>query len=440
MRRISLIALALVLTASSGPAHAYPGDPDTSFNSGRAQTLDFKLFDFPEAVVVQKDHKVVVAGTASGASGTTFAIGRLTKGGAKDGSFSKDGRATVAIGPGAAASGLAYAANGDLFVAGQTWVHVAEDVYDTNLAVARLTKSGALRGSFGDGGTVVVPIPSGAISAERGISVIAQKDGKVVIGATVDAWLYPPDPAEVYVERNEIVVVRLDTAGQLDPTFGTGGIAMIAPHVGSLSLSSLLAGPGGSIIATATSDAPAIGGLVAMKLMADGALDPTFGAAGTARATFAQGLARMVGAGLDSKGRLVLVGYVPELGGMAFARFDAAGQLDATFAGDGTKYQVDTDNISPAAATVHSTGKIVVAGRAIACFGSFCGSAPAVRRYKPSGAIDKGFGIGGTARLDSAFSSPTAVTLDGVKPVAAGYAWFDFRSFDVDFIVQRLKG
>ena len=71
---------------------------------------------------------------------------------------------------------------------------------------------GDLDPAFGTGGKIVLPITAN----NPPIGTTQQPDGKIVAG-------------EIDVSQtNELVIWRLDTDGQLDPTFGTGGIAQIS--------------------------------------------------------------------------------------------------------------------------------------------------------------------------------------------------------------------
>ncbi len=72
------------------------GDVDTGFGTDGLATAGFStLNDYPAAVVVQSDGKIVVAGQSSNLTNPDFAIARFVDGGTLDGSFDSDGKLTV---------------------------------------------------------------------------------------------------------------------------------------------------------------------------------------------------------------------------------------------------------------------------------------------------------------------------------------------------------
>lgn len=126
----------------------------------------------------------------------------------------------------------------------------------------RLLPDGTPDATFGDGGMVVMPGPDNM--ALR--SIIAQPDGKILFGGTVNGTL---------------MVGRLEQNGALDSSFGENGIALhTAPNVG-LSLSRMRLAPNGDIILVGSQligfDAT---GLAVCKVRSNGALDTSFGDSG----------------------------------------------------------------------------------------------------------------------------------------------------------------
>jgi uncharacterized delta-60 repeat protein len=107
-----------------------------------------------------------------------------------------------------------------------------------------------------------------------------------------------------------------------------------------------------------------------VRLNSDGTLDPSFGAAGVAR--FALGAATggardtVYGFTLDGAGRLVLFGSTKASGrtdsDRFVARLTAAGQLDGTFGAGGLARLDRPGNDSPRHGLVQADGKILMAG------------------------------------------------------------------------------
>lgn len=123
----------------------------------------------------------------------------------------------------------------------------------------RLLPDGTPDETFGDGGMVVMPGPDNM--ALR--SIIAQPDGKILFGGTVNGTL---------------MVGRLEQSGALDSSFGENGIALHAAQNVGLSLSRMRLAPNGDIFLVGSQlvgfDAT---GLAVCKVRSDGMLDTSFG-------------------------------------------------------------------------------------------------------------------------------------------------------------------
>src|SRR5262249_11323466 len=120
---------------------------DTSFDGDGLQTVAFDLggnrHDQANALAVQADGRIVVAGTAAtadtpGGASSDFAVVRITPAGALGTSFAADRPPTVAFAAPASnadeANAVAVQANGRIVVAGRADVGPAR----TEMAVARL--------------------------------------------------------------------------------------------------------------------------------------------------------------------------------------------------------------------------------------------------------------------------------------------------------------
>ena len=106
------------------------------------------------------------------------------------------------------------------------------DGSDNSFHVYRLTPSGSLDPTFGDGGAVDVPVAA----AQRMAAATDVGDGgggAIVVGG----W------AEVRFATPEFVSVRLDTIGGIDTNFGDAGVAIVSPTAGGWGRSQLIAGP-----------------------------------------------------------------------------------------------------------------------------------------------------------------------------------------------------
>jgi uncharacterized delta-60 repeat protein len=250
------------------------GQLDPSFGSGGIAVVPVGSNAVANAVAIQPNGEILLGGTAtSGAN--QFVAARLTSAGAPDASFGSGG--VEAFGPTAAAWGMALQPNGDVVLAGQ-------ETYKGTQAymAARLLPNGQPDTSFGQARTGIVTVPIGSTAA--GMAVGLQSTGDIVITGNATSG------------TRVIATVALLPNGSLDPSFGTGGIA----SVNGSGVNALAIEPNDEIVLAGS-------GPSAIKLTSSGALDATFGKQGIAFATYGlRGSAN--GVTIETNGELVLTG------------------------------------------------------------------------------------------------------------------------------------
>src|SRR6202167_5105760 len=148
----------------------------------------------------------------------------------------------------------------------------------------------------------------------------------------------------------------LAQAGQLDPTFATGGIFSDGTIGGGFATTVALQSNGqivvGGQIGTQSGDE---GGVI--RLNTNGALDTTFGTKGVVTIQFGEGDVVVIGVAIQSNGQIVVVGTgLP--GGGQLVRLNTNGSIDTTFGTNG----VVTLTITPGVLALQSNGEILVAG------------------------------------------------------------------------------
>ena len=126
---------------------------DTSFGpsgGGIVQTNMGSGDDYAQALKIQSDDKIIIAGRSSS---NDFAIIRFTADGELDTTFGPDGGVTTPIGSGQDwAYALSIQSDGKIVLAGRA------DTGLDNFALARYTSSGALDKTFGTNGSVTTEI------------------------------------------------------------------------------------------------------------------------------------------------------------------------------------------------------------------------------------------------------------------------------------------
>jgi uncharacterized delta-60 repeat protein len=220
------------------------GSLDPSFGSGGIVLTDLSPSGSPgtvqagaSSVLIQPDGRIVVGGIASVPTGPYssdyyYALARYDLNGQLDPSFGSGGTdviqtSGVDIDLGSVVS-MALQGDGKFVVAGSAYGAYA-GLYGTtdDLAIVRVTSQGGLDPSFGNGGVVITDLtPSGAVSPndDHGTGVVIQPDGKIVVGG----WTQNPGssvPGSVYMAP-ALVLLRYEPDGSLDPSFGSGGIAI----------------------------------------------------------------------------------------------------------------------------------------------------------------------------------------------------------------------
>jgi uncharacterized delta-60 repeat protein len=177
------------------------GSVDPSFGMAGKVVLDFGGDDGADAVAVQPDGKMLLAGnTTAGAGGGDFALARLSSNGSLDPSFGAGGKVTVDFGGADIAFGMALQPDGSVVLAGGTTT--TTDV--GQFAIARVTSAGALDSAFGQGGKTTIAF--GGVSTGRAVAL--QTDGNIVVGGVS--------------EGSQFVVARLLGAGPGGPGGGGG--------------------------------------------------------------------------------------------------------------------------------------------------------------------------------------------------------------------------
>src|ERR1041385_6325307 len=165
---------------------------------------------------------------------------------------------------------------------------------------------------------------------------------------------------------------------------------------------------------------------------AAGDLDPTFGTGGMLMTDINRSTAIGNAVAIQADGKLVVVGTAYRQNDFSdedfvVTRYNTDGTLDNTF-GRGGKVRTDFPGLAavPSAVVIQTDGKIVVAGGAFSQF-TFAGNFEVVR-YKPNGSLDRSFGNGGivtTTFPEGSYAFDVALQPDG-KIIAAGTLFVDF--------------
>ena len=211
----------------------------------------------------------------------------------------------------------------------------------------RYNSDGSLDTGFDTDGKVSTDI--GSWSQDFAFSVAIQTDGKLVaIGGN----------------SGDIALVRYNTDGSLDGTFGTGGIVTTDINSGSNDLAySVAIQPDGKIVVGGISGTVGSYDFVVVRYNSDGSLDTSFDTDGKVTTDLGSGgndYGRFVA--VQSDGKIVVTGDAGDDFGAV--RYNSNGSLDGSFGTGGivvTDVGVNsTDNGNSGA--LQSDGKILVVG------------------------------------------------------------------------------
>ncbi|WP_280192072.1 hypothetical protein [Delftia sp. PS-11] len=385
------------------------GTLDTSFGgngTGKLLVPVGSSGDWAYSVALQSDGKIVVAGSSDNGSNNDFSLIRLNTDGTLDTHFGGQGtgRLMVPVSNNADdAHSVVLQADGKIVVAG-----VSFNGSNNDFSLIRLNTDGTLDPYFGSQGTgrLMVPVSS---NADVAYSVVLQTDGKIVVAGGSDTGSG---------SNKDFSLIRLNTDGTLDTSFGGNGTGtLIVPVGGGSGGRGITLQPDGKMVVAGGSDSGSNKDFSLIRLNADGTLDTSFGGNGTGKLLVPVGNRDDWGGSvaLQPDGKIVVAGsaHNGSYFDVGLIRLHANGTLDTSFGSNGTgKLIVSVGSASAVGKSVilQPDGKIVVAGVG----GNGSNSDFGLIRVNPDGTLDTSFGVPTT--LDNAVAyteNAPPVLLDG---------------------------
>jgi uncharacterized delta-60 repeat protein len=318
------------------------GTLDSGFGvNGIARNAFSSTWDEANAVALQPDGKIVAGGFARTANGNDdVAIARYLPNGTLDPSFSGDGLASGLF----AFVYLSFLPQAVYGIAAQPDGKVVALVGSNNnspgFVVIRLLADGTLDPTFGDSGRAV-------FEHQNAYGIALQPDGRILlVGSTLDAT------------PSEMAVIRLDSSGALDASFGQLGVAAVPNQAASASADAIALQPDGRIVIAGAASTGYAAQMALARVWPDGSLDTSFGNGGHVSTTITGAEDRARSIALQSDGKIVAVGGT--LSGTTrpwvIARYNVSGSIDGTFDNDGIAL---FDNGSALAVAVGADGAYV---------------------------------------------------------------------------------
>lgn len=161
------------------------GSLDTTFNGTGKVTADVSTgWDYGQAVTVQSDGKILVAGYVETGTNDHFALVRFTTNGVLDTTFNGTGKVITPFGTGNShGRSIAIQPDGKILVAGDA----DGAAFGLSFALARYTTNGTLDTTFNGSGKVTTSMDSGNA---YGQSMALQPDGRIVVAGYVTDYTY----------------------------------------------------------------------------------------------------------------------------------------------------------------------------------------------------------------------------------------------------------
>ena len=389
---------------SSNNAAIFPfsnGSLDSTFDADGIVTTEISGGNnIAQAVAVQTDGKLIVAGYNRNATDNDFAVARYNPNGTLDNSFDTDGIVITPIGAASEDEAFAVAiqTDGKILLAGQTF-----NGANTDIAIVRYNPNGSLDSTFDGDGIVTTVIGAGS---ELARNIAVQTDGKIVVAGQTFNGI-----------NNDIAVVRYNANGSLDTTFdGNSGIGngIVTTAIGS-------GNDFGYAVAIQTNNKIVVAGYffngtnndaVILRYDANGVLDTSFDTDGIVTASAGTNTDEAFAVAIQTDGKIVFAGCTNNIGSpndFLIGRFNTNGTPDATFGTNGL-------TITPIGAlaefansvAIQADGKIVAAGFS----SNGANNDFAVIRQNPNGSLDTTFDF------DGKLTTPIGVSVDAANGVA----------------------
>ncbi|WP_344960203.1 hypothetical protein, partial [Zobellella aerophila] len=384
-------------------------------------------------------------GTANGGdnTGSLAVASTVTVVGVNDApSFDIPGAAGIvgtAIGDGMARGYSVVAqSDGKVLVAGYSWNGTDDDI-----TLVRYNSDGSLDRSFGTDGVVTtgISVDDGGNTLaneeagdDRGYSVAVQADGKILVAGV----------SRTSDTNGDIAVVRYNSDGSLDTSFGSDGAVVIGLDGANVAypVNMVLQSDGKALLSVSVP-----GAITLVRLTDSGSLDSGFGDGGVVSTTAGGDSANISGLALQSDGKILVTGSLYTVANGPFSgrellvvRFLEDGSLDASFGGgDGISRLFASFSASTAGLALQSDGKILVTSVRQVFSGGLTAHNDLVR-LNSDGTLDTGFGTGGAADISmlgwSQFKD-VAVQADGSILVAGNK---NVSGNGVDFALMRFTG
>ncbi len=401
-------------------SYSQDGTLDVSFGTnGKVITNVGGLYDEIASIAIQSDGKIVVAGTSYPNVYADFTVVRYNSDGSLDLSFGSEGKVYTDIGTLTDyAQAVAIQSDGKIVVVGKGYL----DGQD-RIALVRYNEDGTLDDDFGTNGITTTAIGN---TYSIGNAVAIQSDGKIVVAGQTEISSYD----------QEMIVLRYNHDGTLDPSFNESGFFITEFGVMGSMASSVTIQSNGRIVVAGNSVNAGNPNFAVIRILENGNPDVTFSSDGIDTTSVGGLIDYAKSVVVQSDEKIVIAGYSHNGSNTDFAlvRYNSNGTLDTSFDEDGkVTTAIGYSNDQASSVVLQDDGKIVVAGF------SYNGRNYdfALARYNSDGTLDTSFDGDGKQTTDFGnshdYCRSLAIQSDG-KIVLGGSMKY---GTDADFALAR---
>lgn len=375
---------------------------DTAFGTGGFVTTDIDDYnDFGNALTIQTDGKILVAGSTEYDEyyNNKFVVARFNSDGSLDTTFDSTGIVTTTVGTQGddSARDIVILSNGKILVTGPS---LGDNGYDFGLV--QYNSDGSPDTGFGTNGIVTADYPDGSSHAD---TILIQSDDKILVGGGVDPY---PNPG------SEMVLARYLEDGNLDTTFSGDGFVGISFGPSYDSFGSMALQTDGYIVVVGSTDVGTDEDIVVLRYNTGGSLDPSFGVGGIVTLDI-DGEDDYGGeVAIQSDGKILVTGscYIDGIHHLVVARLTSTGTLDTSFNQNGMVLTPLGDYAYYSAIQILDNDKLLLSGtvRTGEAYDSF------LARHNSNGSLDTTFNLSGFVfndREDDDFCTGSAIQSDG---------------------------
>lgn len=424
----------LVLIAQSGVIFAQTSFLDLSFGTSGSSTMTINSGEYVKDIKLQSDGKIVAFGSTSTDNGSTFkfCISRLNTNGSPDNSFGTNGYVVTALGSNSdIGRRIVIQSDSKIIACGSS-----DAGGNFQFGAVRYNTNGSIDMSFGTGGKVLTSV----IGDSRCSSIVLQSDGKFILGGASNASSM----------AGEFAMVRYNSNGTIDSGFGVSGTVTTDVSTGYFDgIENMVLQPDGKIVVVGRYLTPKTSNtfrtsIAILRYNTNGTIDNTFGVNGK-QLISPSDFSYPSSVKIQPDGKIVVHATADSL--CTIIRLNTNGNYDTSFGSGGVSSTKLIGSVGfasfylPGEVVIHPSGKLLVVGTEYSLTQT---NAPSIITcFNPNGTIDTGFGVNGIIttgcpRLGIESFVPLAIQSDG--KLVTGSATDDYPLPCSNYIERYLPG